>query len=286
MDPRIIALYDEYTHAPLPRRVFLERLAVLAGSAAAANALLPFLDNNYAVAAVVEPGDARIAIDRVKVKVPSGEQTVYVATPRVGPAQRGAVVVIHENRGLNPHIEDVTRRIAVAGYTGIGVDMLSPQGGTPSDDDKARDMFMKIDGNVALGDLVAIVDWAAARPDSNGRVGAVGFCWGGSMVNLLATASPKLAAGVPFYGVAPPTADVPKIRAKLLMNYAGNDPRVNATIPGYEAALKAMRADYRIYTYENTEHGFNNDTSSARYNSAAATLAWDRTMEFFKATLG
>ena len=286
MDPRIIALYDEYTHAPLPRRTFLERLAVIAGGAAAASALLPMLENNYARAATVEPGDARIVAGMGDIKVPSGTMRAYVATPKDGPAKRGGVIVVHENRGLNPHIEDVARRLALAGYTAVGVDMLSPQGGTPADEDKARDLFMRIDRNAAVADLVAVTDWLLARPDSNGKVGAIGFCWGGGMVNALATAQPKLSAAVPFYGDVPPSADVPKIKARMLMHYAGNDRRVNAGIPAYEAALKAAGVDYRYYVYEGAEHAFNNDTTAARYNEAAAKLAWGRTLDFFKSTLG
>lgn len=286
MDPRIIALYDEYTHAPLPRRVFLERLAVLAGSTAAATALLPMLDNNYAVAAVVEPADARVSAGRVRIDVPGGPMQAYVATPKGGPARRGGVVVIHENRGLNAHLEDIARRLAVAGFTAVAVDMLNAQGGTPAnDEDKARDMFTRVNRDVAVRDLVAVVDWIKARPDSNGKVGVVGFCWGGGMANLLATASPSIVAAVPFYGVAPPAADVPKIRGRLLIHYAGNDPRVNATWPDYDAALKAANVDHRAYFYDGAQHGFNNDTAGARYDPAAAKLAWDRTIEFFNATL-
>ena len=282
MDPRIIALYDEYTHAPLPRRTFLERLAVIAGGAAAASALLPMLENNYARAATVEPGDARIVAGMADIKVPSGTMRAYVATPKDGPAKRGGVIVVHENRGLNPHIEDVARRLALAGYTAVGVDMLSPQGGTPADEDKARDLFMRIDRNAGVADLVAVTDWLLARPDSNGKVGAIGFCWGGGMVNALATAAPKLNAAVPFYGEVPASADVPKIKARMLMHYAGNDRRVNAGIPAYEAALKAAGVDYRYYVYDGAEHAFNNDTAGVRYNEAAAKLAWDRTIAHFK----
>ena len=286
MDPRIIALYDEYTHAPLPRRTFLERLAVLAGGTTAAAALLPLLDNNYAHAAVVEPNDARVAAGKTDIKVPSGTMRAYVATPKDGSAKRGGVIVIHENRGLNPHAEDVARRLALAGYTAVGVDMLSPQGGTPTDEDKARDMFTRVDRNAGIADLVAVADWLLARSDSNGKVGAVGFCWGGGMVNALATAAPKLNAAVPFYGEAPASADVPKIKARMLMQYAGSDPRINAGIPEFEAALKAAGVDYRYYVYDGAQHAFNNDTAGVRYNEAAAKLAWGRTLEFFKATLG
>ena len=285
MDPKIIALYDEYTHAPLPRRVFLERLVALAGSSAAAAALLPMLDNNYANAAVVEPNDSRIGAEVVRIALPGGTMTAYVATPKDGPARRGGIVVIHENRGLNPHIRDIARRLAVAGFTAAAVDMLYPQGGTPADEDKAREMFSRVDRNAAVRDLAAVVDWMKARPDSNGKVGVVGFCWGGAMANLLATASPALVAAVPFYGSAPPTSDVAKIRAKLLIHYAGNDPRVNATWPDYDAALKAAGVDHRAYFYEGAEHGFNNDTAGARYDAAAADLAWTRTLAFFEANL-
>lgn len=285
MDPRIIALYDEYTHAPLPRRTFLERLAVLAGGSAAAYALLPLLENNYARAAVIAPDDARLSAGHVAIPLPGGTMRAYVATPRDGPAKRAGVIVIHENRGLNAHIEDVTRRVALAGYTAVGVDMLSAQGGTPPDEDRARAMFAKIDAKSAVADLVALVDWLRARPDANGRVGAIGFCWGGGMVNLLAVASPALTAAVPFYGVAPPTADVPKIRATLLMHYAGNDPRINAGAPAYEAALEAAGVPYTAYVYEGVEHAFHNDTAGVRYNEAAAKLAWSRTLAFLQAML-
>jgi carboxymethylenebutenolidase len=285
VDPRIIELYDEYTHAPLPRRTFLERLAVLAGGSAAAYALLPMLENNYARAAVVAPDDARLSAGHEAIPLPGGTMRAYVATPRDGPAKRAGVIVIHENRGLNAHIEDVTRRVALAGYTAVGVDMLSTQGGTPPDQDRARAMFAKIDAKTAVGDLVALVDWLRARPDANGRVGAIGFCWGGGMVNLLAVAAPSLNAAVPFYGLAPPAADVPKIRATLLIHYAGNDTRINAGAPAYEAALKAAGVPYTAYVYEGVEHAFHNDTAGVRYNEAAAKLAWSRTLAFLQATL-
>lgn len=286
MDPKIIALYDEYTHAPLPRRTFLERLAALAGSSAAAYALLPMLENDYARAAIVAPGDARIATERAPIRLPGGEMRAYVAVPREGPAKRAGVIVIHENRGLNAHIEDVARRVALAGFTAVGVDMLHAQGGTPADEDRAREMIGKVDRRAAVADLAALVDWLRARPDANGRVGAIGFCWGGGMVNALAAAVPTLDAGVPFYGVVAPAADVPRIRAKLLLHYAGNDPRINAGIEGYEAALKAAGVAYTVHVYAGAEHAFHNDTAGARYDEAAAKLAWSRTIAFLQATLG
>ena len=285
MDPKVVALYDEYTHAPLPRRTFLERLAALAGGTAAAYALLPMLENDYARAAIVEPDDARIAVERVPIRLPGGEMRAYVAVPRDGPAKRAGVIVIHENRGLNPHIEDVARRVALAGFTAIGVDMLSAQGGTPADEDRARGMIAKVDRAAAIADLSAVVDWLRARPDANGRVGTIGFCWGGGMANALAVAVPSLDAAVPFYGVAPPSADVARIRARLLLHYAGNDPRINAGIEGYEAALKAAGVAYTAHVYEGTEHAFHSDTAGARYNETAAKLAWTRTIAFLRSVL-
>ena len=285
MDPKIVALYDEYTHAPLPRRTFLERLATLAGGTAAAYALLPMLENDYARAAIVAPGDARLAIERVPIRLPGGEMRAYVAVPRAGPSKRAGVIVIHENRGLNAHIEDVARRVALAGFTAVGVDMLHAQGGTPSDEDRAREMIGKVDRGAAVADLAALVDWLRARPDANGRVGAIGFCWGGGMVNALAVAAPSLDAAVPFYVQVPAAGDVAKIRAKLLLHYAGNDPRINAGILGYEAALRAAGVAYTLHVYEGAEHAFHNDTAGARYDEAAAKLAWTRTIAFLQAAL-
>jgi carboxymethylenebutenolidase len=286
MDPRIIHLYDEYTHAPLDRRVFLERLTVLAGGTAAASALLPLLENNYAQAAIVDPADARLNISTVTYKGHTGDIKAYLATPKAGPAKRPGVIVIHENRGLNPHIEDVTRRVALEGFTALGVDLLSPLGGTPKDEDQAREMIGKTDRNDAVRNAAAAVAYLKSRPDAAGPVGATGFCWGGGMVNLLATVAPDLAAGAPYYGLVAPTADVPKIKAKLQLHYAGNDPRINEGLPGYEAALKAAGVSYQLFVYQGAEHAFNNDTNATRYNKQAADLAWSRTIAFFKQTLG
>jgi carboxymethylenebutenolidase len=286
MDPRIIELYDDYTHRPLERRVFLERLATLAGGAAAAMALLPFLENNYAHAALVDPADARIATSTIAFKGATGEIRGYLAVPKSGPAKRAGVIVIHENRGLNPHIQDVVRRVAIAGFTGLGPDMLTPLGGTPSDEDAARAATGRLDRADAVRNLVAAVAFLRSRPDATGAVGAVGFCWGGGMANLLAVAAPDLTAAAPFYGQVAPAADVPKIKAKLQLHYAGNDPRINAGIAEYEGALKASRVPYELFVYDGAEHSFHNDTAGARYDKAAAELAWSRTMAFFKRTLG
>jgi carboxymethylenebutenolidase len=285
INPNIIRLYDEYTHQPLERRVFLERLAMLAGSTAAAYALLPLLENNYAEAAIVDPADGRIVTSRITYQGATGDIRGYLATPKAGPAKRAGVIVIHENRGLNAHIEDVARRVAVEGFTALAPDLLTPLGGTPSDEDAARAAIGKLDRNEAARNLVAAVAYLKSRPDAAGPVGAVGFCWGGGMANLLAVQASDLAAAVPFYGLVAPTADVPKIKAKLLLQYAGNDPRINAGIAEYEAALKAAGISYEKHTYEGTEHAFHNDTGAARYNKAAADLAWSRTIAFFKTSL-
>ena len=285
MDPRIIELYDEYTHQPLERRAFLERLAVLAGGTAAAMTLLPLLENNYAQAAIVEPGDARIAASMITYQGATGDIRGYLATPKAGPAKRAGVIVVHENRGLHPHIQDVVRRVALEGFTALGPDLLSPHGGTPANEDDARAAHGKLNAADAVRNLVAAVAYLKRRPDAAGPVGAVGFCFGGGMVNQLAVNAPDLAAGVPFYGSVAPAADAPKIKAKLQLHYAGNDARINAGIAEYETALKAARVSYEKHMYDGVEHAFHNDTGAARYNKAAAELAWSRTIAFFKASL-
>jgi len=216
----------------------------------------------------------------------SGALRAYLATPKSGPAKRAGVIVIHENRGLNPYIEDVARRLAVAGFTAMAPDLLSPLGGTPPDADTARSLFERVDRVVALRDLVAAVPFLEGRPDSNGKVGAVGFCWGGGMTNQLAASAPDLDAAVPFYGPVLSAEDTAKIKASLMLHYAGNDKRVNAGVPSFEAALKAAGVRYQTYTYENVEHAFHNDTAGSRYNKEAADLAWSRTIEFLKKNLG
>jgi carboxymethylenebutenolidase len=285
VDQSIIRLYDEYTHKPLERRVFLERLAVLAGGTAAAMTLLPLLESNYAQAAIVDPGDPRVATSLVTYKGATGDIRAYLAVPKAGPPKRAGVVVIPANRGLNPHVQDVARRVAVDGFTALAPDLLSPLGGTPANEDEARAVHGKLDRADAVRNLVAAVAYLKSRPDAAGPVGAVGFCSGGEMANLLAAAAPDLTAAVPFYGPVPPVTDVPMIKAKLQLHYAGNDPRVNAGIPDYEAALKAARVSYEKFMYDGTEHAFYDDTGAARYNKAAADLAWSRTIAFFKANL-
>ena len=284
MDQRVIDLYDEYTHAPLERRVFIKRLSALAGSSAAALALLPLLESNYAYAATVAPDDARIAASQVAYPGTSGAVRAYLARPK-GTAKLPAVVVIHENRGLTPHIEDVARRLAVEGFVALAPDMLSPFGGTPADEDAGRQLFTKVQPGSAVADLVEGVTYLRTRPDVTGKIGCVGFCWGGGMANNLAVNVPDLAAAVAFYGIQPAAADVPKIKAKLLLHYAGLDDRINAGIPAFEAALESAGVSYSKYVYEGTQHAFHNDTAGARYNKEAAELAWRRTIAFLHAAL-
>jgi carboxymethylenebutenolidase len=286
MDQRIIDLYDRFTHGQISRRDFLDRAAEIAGSVAAAAAMLPLLQNDPAKAAIVAPDDARLAVETVSYDAGGTRIGGYLARPKAK-GRRPAVIVIHENRGLVPHIRDVTRRFAVEGFLALGVDMLSPFGGTPADEDKARDTFAAaIKPDETAPRIAAAVPFLERHPESNGNVGAVGFCWGGGMVNRLAVLSPTLKAGVAYYGVQVPAAQVPAIRAPLLLHYAGNDARVNAGIAAYEAALKANSKRYTIHIYEGAQHAFNNDTSAARYNKAAADLAWGRTIAFFKEHLG
>ena len=265
MDQRIIDLYDEYTHAPLERRVFIKRLTALAGSTSGAMAALPLLESNDAFAATVPPNDARIEASHVTYPGASAPIRAYLARPK-GTAKLPAVVVIHENRGLTPHIEDVARRAAVEGFVAFAPDMLSPFGGAPADDDAARQLFTKVNPATALADLLAGVSYLKVRADASGRIGCIGFGWGGSMPNNLAVNMPELAAAVPFYGSQPAAADVPKIKPKLLLHYAGTDDRVNAGIAAYEAALKAAGMSYTKHVYEGTQHAFQNEPAAARYN--------------------
>jgi len=277
MDQKYIDLFDRFTHGAMRRREFLEKLSVLAGSSAAANALLPILENNYAMAEMVPENDSRIVSETIVVEGGEG----YLAKPASGGPFPG-VIVIHENRGLNPHIKDVTRRMAVEGFAALAPDYLSVMGGTPEDADKARDMIGELKPEQIVMTSKAALAWLKARPEVNGKVGAVGFCWGGGAVNQLAVNEPNLAAGVAYYGRQPDAADVPKINAPLLLHYAGLDERINAGIAGFEEALKSGNKVYEAYIYEGANHAFNNDTNAARYDKAAADLAWGRTVAFLK----
>jgi carboxymethylenebutenolidase len=284
MDRRIVDLFDRYTHGGMKRRVFLDRLAKIAGSAAAANLLLPLIDYNYARADTVAETDMRIETGTMQVAGVAGLKG-YVAKPRAA-GRHPAVLVIHENRGLNPHIKDIARRLGAAGYVAMALDCLSPAGGTPDDPDKAAQMIAALKPEDVVAATRAAVAALAGRQDSTGKVGAVGFCWGGGQVNRLAVAEPSLAAGVAYYGEQPGADQVPAIKAALLLHYAGLDQRIDAGIPAFEAALKAAHKTYQLYVYPDTNHGFNNDTSAARYDKKAADLAWGRTLAFFKKYLG
>lgn len=280
MDRRIVRLYDEFTHGTMPRRQFLGRLARIAGGAAAASAVLPLLENRYANAAIVAADDPSIIVGRERFDGPAGPVNAYVTWPRQSPERRAAVVVIHENRGLNPHIEDVARRLASAGFAAIAPDALSGSGGTPANEDEARKLIGELDRETALGIYVAAVRHATKHPHGHGRVGCVGFCWGGGMAGRLAVHSPDLGAAVVFYGMPPPAEEAARVRVPVMMHYAGRDERINAAVPAFDAALRAAGARFEMHMYPETDHAFHNDTNAARYNETAAKLAWRRTIEF------
>jgi len=284
MDQRIIALYDDFTHRHLDRRLFLEQATRLVGSTTAALAALSLLQSNRALGQIVLPNDARLTTSSITFPGATGSVRGYLARP-AGDQKLPGVIVIHENRGLMPHIEDVTRRVALSGYVALAPDLMSASGGTPDDEDKARVEFAKVDLAVARKDAVAAIASLKSRPDIGGRIGAVGFCWGGGMVNYIATAVPDLGAGVVYYGRTPPLEEVVKIRAPLLLHYAGLDEALTATVPAYEEALKKAGKTYALYVYPGVNHAFNNDTGAARYDKAAATLAWQRTIAFFDRNL-
>src|SRR5881396_356589 len=265
MDQRIINLYDRFTHGGLSRREFLDRLAEFAGSAAAAAALLPLLQNDYARAAIVAPDDPRLAAERIAYDSPKGRINGYLVRAKAM-GKRPAVIVIHENRGLNPHIEDVARRLAVEGYLAMAPDLLSVNGGTPPEEDKARELHTKTEREDMIAAALAAIPFMQKHNESTGKVGAVGFCFGGGVVNRMAAGSPDLAAAVPYYGLQVPAEMVPAIKAPLLLHYAENDENINKGIPAYEAALKANNKRYTIYTYPGAQHAFSDDTAGARYN--------------------
>jgi carboxymethylenebutenolidase len=279
MDQKIINLYDEYTHKPLPRSEFLKRLAILTGSTAAAVAILPFLEGNYAKAAVTPDDD--LFTEYITYPAVTGEMKAYVARPKKE-AKYGTVVVIHENRGLNAHIEDVARRAAKAGFLAIAPNALAPLGGTPANEDEARTLFTKLNAQETQTNFINIFNYLKTRKDSSGKFGCVGFCWGGAMSNTLAVNVPELKAAVAFYGRQAAVEDVPKIKAAVQLHYAALDERINAGIASYEQALKDNKVTYEVYMYPDVNHAFHNDTAPTRYNEAAAKLAWQRTIDFFK----
>ncbi len=284
MDQRIINLFDEYTHKPLKRDIFLKRLAELVGGTAAALAVLPLLEVNYAQAATVSAHDDQLLTERIDYPGDNMTMRGYLARPKA-PGKYPAVIIIHENRGLNPHIEDVARRAALAGFVALAPDALSAAGGTPTDDrnvgpDQMRELFGKLDPVQTRNNFVKGVDYLKYHPNSTGKVGCVGFCWGGAMANQLAVNSPDMKAAVAFYGRQPDAADVSKIKGAVQLHYGGMDERVNAGIPAYEEALKKANIPYELYIYEGAQHAFHNDTAPTRYNEAAAKLAWERTLTF------
>jgi carboxymethylenebutenolidase len=287
-DQELLILFDAYVHGDLDRRSFLSQAQKFAKAGVAATTLLAALSPNFAAGQQVPPGDPRLKIERVSYPSPSGSGTVrgYLVRPAsAGEKRLPAVLVIHENRGLNPHIEDIARRLAVDGFMAFAPDALTPLGGYPGDEDKAREAFAKLDQAHALNDFLAAATWLRSRPDASGKLGAVGFCYGGGIVHQLAVRLPDLNAGVPFYGNTPAPAEAAKVKAPLLIQRAEIDERINAAWPAYEAALRAAGVRFTAYQYPGTQHGFNNDTTP-RYDAAAAQLAWSRTVAFLKAQLG
>jgi carboxymethylenebutenolidase len=284
--PEVLRLFDQYVHGFIDRRGFLEGVARFAVGGVTATMLLDALNPRFAEAQQVAKDDPRLSTSHVEYDSPNGTGKVrgYLALPKKRSGRLPGVVVVHENRGLNPHIEDIARRIALENYVTFAPDALTSLGGYPGDEDKARELFGKLDQAKTREDFVAAVKHLETRPECNAKVGVVGFCWGGGMANVLATRIPELRAAVPFYGNQPAAEDVAKIKAPLLIHYAEHDDRINAGIPAFEAALKANHVKYEMFIYPGTQHGFNNDTTP-RYDKAAATLAWQRTMDFFKKQL-
>jgi carboxymethylenebutenolidase len=279
MNQDIINLYDEYTHRPLSRQEFLTRLVALVGSAATASALLPLLESNYAQVADYQPDD--LFTETISYAGVNGTMKAYLARPKKRKAYP-TVIVIHENRGLTPHIEDVARRAAQAGFLAIAPNALAPLNVIPKDEDEARTLFTQLKAEDNLQNFIKVFDYLKTRKDSNQKFGCVGFCWGGAMANNLAVNVPNLQAAIAFYGRQPKLEDVPKIKAAIQLHYAGLDTRINEGKSAYEDALKAAKITYESYLYEEVNHAFHNNTSTARYNEAAAKLAWQRSIDFFK----
>jgi carboxymethylenebutenolidase len=286
-DPELLILFDAYVHGHIDRRGFLDRAKKFAVGGMTAGMLLDALNPNFAEAQQVAKDDARIKAQYLDFPSPqgNGKGRGYLVVPAKAAGKLPGVLVIHENRGLNPHIEDIARRLALDNFVAFAPDALTPVGGYPAGgEDEARGLFGKLDQAKTREDMVAAAAFLKARPECSGRYGAVGFCWGGGVVNYLATRLPDLGAGVPFYGGPAPAEDVAKIKAPLLVHLAGMDKGINARYPAYEEALKAAKIPYTVHTYEGAQHGFNNDTTP-RYDEKAATLAWQRTIEFFNARL-
>jgi len=287
LDPELWCLFDQYVHGQIDRRGFLDRatrLAVASGTTSAA--LLAALSPDFARAQKVAPTDARLKTQFVEFPSPAGygKARAYVVRPSQAAGPLPVLLVIHENRGLNPHIEDVARRLALEGFIAVAPDALFPLGGYPGDEDKAREAFAKLDQTKTREDFVAAAAYARGVSGGNGRLGAIGFCWGGGMVNLLATRVPELLAGAPFYGAPAPADQVGRIKAELVLMFADNDEYINTAWPAYDEALKRAGVKHTAYRYPDTQHGFNNDTTP-RFNAEAAQLAWGRALELFNRTL-
>jgi carboxymethylenebutenolidase len=285
-DQEVLNLFDQYVHGQLDRRGFLDRASKFAIGGVTAGMLLDALTPNFAAAQQVPKDDKRLKTESIEYPSPqgSGKMRGYLARPAGASGKLPGILVVHENRGLNPHIEDIARRLALDNFMAFAPDALTPLGGYPGDEDKARGLFGTLDAAKTQEDFVTAATYLKSRPDCTGKIGAVGFCWGGGIVNMLATRLPDLGAAVPFYGNQPPAEDVAKIKAPLLIHYAETDDRINAGWPAFETALKAANVKYTMYKYPGTQHGFNNDTTP-RYDEAAAKLAWQRTVEFFNKNL-
>ena len=285
-DQELLILFDAYVHGTIDRRGFLDRAQKFAVGGMTAAMLLTALSPDFARAQVVPKDDSRIKTELLDYASPNGSGTVkgYLAKPANMTGKLPMVLVVHENRGLNPHIDDITRRLALDNFVAFAPDALTPLGGYPGDEDKAREQFAKLDQKKTAEDFVAAANYLKSRAESNGKLGAVGFCFGGGVVHMLSTRLPELNAGVPFYGNHPAASEAVKVKAPLLIQFAGVDDRINAAWPTYEAALKAANANYTAHVYAGTQHGFNNDTTP-RFDAPAAKLAWGRTLEFFNKTL-
>lgn len=285
-DPEVLKAFDLYVHGDISRRGFIDRVGRLGLGAVAAATTLAALQPRFAEAPQVQKDDPRIVAKTVEFPSPDGNGVVkgYLVKPANAAGKLPVILVVHENRGLNPHIEDITRRLALANFIAFAPDALAPLGGYPGDEDKARELFQKLDQEKTRKDFLAAVAALKALPDRNGKVGVVGFCYGGGVANFLATKIPDLGAAVPFYGAQPKAEEVRNIKAPLLLHYAGVDDRINAGWSAYETALKEAKVPYEAFIYPGVQHGFNNDTTP-RYDQAAARLAWGRTIDFFNAHL-
>jgi len=284
MDKEITSLYEDYKQGGTNRRDFIRKLAMVAGSTAAAMALLPVLEDNSLKASTTFQDNSDLVTEFIKYPGETGEIRGFLARPKRG-KKFPAVIVIHENKGLVPHIQDVTRRMAREGFLALAPDALSPVGGTPEDITNVGDLFKKLDNEQTIKNFVAAVKYLKTNPLSTGKVGCTGFCWGGGMTNQVAVNSPDLNAAVPYYGMQPTAEQVEKIKAPIMAHYAGDDTRINAGIPAFEEALKKYKKEYQIFIYDGAQHAFNNDSNPERYNEKAAKLAWGRTIAFFKEKL-